>query len=286
MSHGNQDVPNGVPAPEAPQDPIERLRTYILQKLLRGEPRTAIEDELIAKGYEIQYAIQIVDSVKRSAERRAGPAELLLEGDLPELPAPVYFDEAQQQLETMAVFTVPPGTPRPKPRSDLARRLFLVLSIIGLVLLGGGLLSEARFWFVWLSGARSAGVVTLVEDRIVLRPFTQRTRRRGEGLQPQGHLSRVHVFHAGGARNGTRLARQHVEGLGSRYADRRHVLAFGREYEPAVVAAVPGRSRHDVVHGAVRRRHRRGAAGRGHHRATVGKVRRVSDSGAGCRRCR
>jgi hypothetical protein len=180
MSSGNDKPSNGVPASEEP-DPIERLRTYILQKLLRGVPRGEIEDELIRKGYDVQYAIQMVDSVKRGAERKVGTGELLLEGDLPELPPPVHFDEAQQQLEAMAVFTVPPGTAKARPRSENVPRLFRVLSIIGLVLLVVGLLSEARFWFVWLSGGRAAGALTLVEDRVVLRPYAQRSDHEGKG---------------------------------------------------------------------------------------------------------
>jgi hypothetical protein len=181
MSSGSDKPTNGVPASADPADPIERLRAYILQKLLRGVPRGEIEDELIRKGYEVQYAIQMVDSVKRGAERKAGSGELLLEGDLPELPPPVHFDEAQQQLEGLAVFSAPPGSPKVRPRSENVPRLFLVLSVIGLVLLVVGLFAEARFWFIWLSGGRAAGTVTLVEDRIVLRPYTDRSANEGKG---------------------------------------------------------------------------------------------------------
>lgn len=182
MSSGNDKPTDGAPASAEPADPIERLRTYILQKLLRGVPRGEIEDELIGKGYEVQYAIQMVDSVKRSAERKGGTGELLLEGDLPELPPPVHFDEAQQQLEAMAVFSTPAGTPKARPpRSENIPRLFLVLSIIGLVLFGVGSVAEARFWFVWLSGGRAAGTVTLVEDRVVLRPYTNPSAHEGKG---------------------------------------------------------------------------------------------------------
>jgi hypothetical protein len=184
MSSGDDKPTNGVPASEDPTDPIERLRTYILQKLLRGVPRGEIEDELIGKGYDVQYAIQIVDSVKRNAERKAGAGELQVQGELLEfleLPPPVHFAEAQEQLEGLAVFSAPPGSPKVRPRSENVPRLFFVLSIIGLVLLVLGLFAESRFWFVWLSGGRAAGTVTLVEDRVVLRPYTRRSTNEGKG---------------------------------------------------------------------------------------------------------
>lgn len=176
---------NDTPASEEPPDPIERLRSYVLQKLLRGVPRGQIEDELIAKGYEVQYSIQLVDSVKRGAERRTPGEAFVEEPELPELPPAVQFEEAREQLEAMAVFTLPEGSAarsrHPPRRSENVRRLFLVLSVIGLALFGVGLITEWQFWFVWLTGGRAEGVVTLVEDRIVLRPYARRSAYEGKG---------------------------------------------------------------------------------------------------------
>ena len=236
-------VPDGVPVPDDPPDPIERLRTYILQKLLRGVPRGVIEDELIGKGYDIQYAIQMVGSVQRSAERKTAPGDLRLEGDLPELPPPVYFDEAQQQLETMAVFTAPPDALRHRRGGgETRRRLLLVLSFIGLALLVVGLLAEGRFWFVWLSGGRATGVVTLVEDRIVLRPYSRRSANEGKGYD----LKATYIEYAFPTPEGRETGRVWLDSTSKEWEVGMPIDVMysrpGRGHEHAVVPAIPGRS--------------------------------------------
>jgi hypothetical protein len=186
MPVGDPDpIPTGTPVPEEPPDPIERLRSYVLQKLLRGVPRGQIEDELIAKGYDVQYSIQLVASVTRNAERKGGSSALLDDAEVPELPPAVQFEEAREQIEAMAVFKLAEENAvlaRRKPRhNENARRLFSVLYIIGLALLLGGLITEWQFWFVFLTGGRARGVVTLVEDRVVLRPYTRGGPSEGKG---------------------------------------------------------------------------------------------------------
>jgi hypothetical protein len=52
--------------PREGQDPLEQLRDGILRQLVQGVPRERIEEELVRQGYALEYAIALVDSVKRT----------------------------------------------------------------------------------------------------------------------------------------------------------------------------------------------------------------------------
>lgn len=173
---------NGTPASDAAApDPIEQLRAYVLQRMLRGVPRTAIEEELIAHGYDVQYALTLVDSVRRSAEKKAMQGALPNADELPaELP-PVGVNEVQEQLAAMAEFTTASrtGAIRPRYRVTATTRAFFVLSIIGGPLLVVGLATEYRFWFLWVTGARATATITRSEDQVILRPYGPSNVRKG-----------------------------------------------------------------------------------------------------------
>jgi hypothetical protein len=108
--------------PREEQDPLERLRDDILRQIVQGVPRDEVEEELVKQGYRLEYAIALVDSVKRSP-RRAERRERILRA----------LTEASAAPHPELIFGKTPAVSQPDTRSQRA-------AIPGWVFIRGGIL--------------------------------------------------------------------------------------------------------------------------------------------------